>query len=402
MLPKIVYNKEFLKLWLAQTTSQIGLNALYYVLTVKIYDVTGSSTAVSLLILAFTIPNIFFGYIAGVFVDRHSLKKILVATNISRAVIIILLILSLKFIPLILVLVFLLAFVTLFFIPAEGAAVPALVEDDDLISANSFFSISLQTALVVGFLAGGFALKVFGETMTLAGIFVLFLISLIFNLLLPKVIQPKKVESGVSVLKNFFEGIVFVFKTKIVRDSIFFLTLSTTIVFILATIGPSYVENVLKLDVKDTSAFIVAPASLGMVLGGLLLSQFGKHFNQRQLVNVGLISLGLTFLLLSFFGRGGFNFQIHYFVIALLFLLGIENAFIVIPTTTDFQKNTPEDLRGRVYGLLGTFISGVSALPVILTGAIADIFNARTVLTSLGIIVIVFALYRYRPKRLKI
>lgn len=401
MLPKVVYNKEFLKLWLAQTTSQIGLNALYYVFTVKIYALThGSNTAVGLLILAFTIPNIFFGYLAGVIVDRHSLKKVLLVTNSLRAIIILLLLLVTNIFPLVLVFIFLLAFVTLFFIPAEGSAIPSLVHEEDLIEANGLFSITLQTALVVGFLFGGFTLQSFGEATTLLIIFLLFVISLGLNFLLPQLIVARSLENKESVVKNFFEGIIFVFKTKVVRDSIFFLTLSTTFIFILATIGPGYIDKVLRLDVKNTSAFIIAPASVGMVIGSLLVSKLGKKFNQRFLINLGLTSLGVTFLLLSLFGSEGINFKIHYFVVSLIFLLGVENAIITVPVTTAFQTNTPEELRGRAYGLLGMFISGVSALPILISGAIADIFNdVRIVLIVMGLIILLVAAYRFRPKK---
>src|SRR5581483_9366801 len=85
LLPKVAQNKDFLKLWFAQISSQIALNGLYFILTLKIYELTHSSTAVSLLILAFTIPNIFFGYLAGVFVDQLSLKKVMLTTNLIRS-----------------------------------------------------------------------------------------------------------------------------------------------------------------------------------------------------------------------------------------------------------------------------------------------------------------------------
>lgn len=388
-----------MKIWLAQITSQIALNALYFILTLKIYDITHSNTAVSILILAFTVPNIFFGYLAGVYVDQLSLKKVMVSTNIVRSIAIFLMIFFINSVPLLFLLVFILAFATLFFIPAEGSALPALVSDLDLLGANSLFALSLQSALVVGFLLGGASLGLIGERPTLIAILALFVVSLVLNILLPSQIKAEQEVRSKGLLTNFIRGIIFVVTNKIVRDSVFFLTLATTIIFILATIGPGYVDKVLGLNIKYSSALVVAPATLGLAVGAIVLGNIGHKYNQRLIVNLGLTGLGFTFLILAFLGQERFGFGVHILALVLIFFLGVENAMVTIPVTTDFQKNTPEEFRGRAYGLLSTFISGVAALPVLLSGAIADLFSVRSVLTSLGIVVLSFGIYRFWHKK---
>lgn len=399
MLPKVITNTNFLSLWLAQITSQIGLNALYFVLTLQIYQITRSNTAVSLMILAFTVPSIFFGYLGGVYVDQLSLKKVLVATNVIRAIIILLLSVFIGNSLLLFFFVFLLAFATVFFIPAEGSAIPALVEEKLLISANSLFSLTLQLSLIIGFLLGGISLNFFGEKTTIFIIFDLFILSLILNLFLPGNIRAPKVNKEGGFFNSFLMGLVVVIKSKHARDAIIFLTLTTTIVFILATIGPGYVDKVLKLDIKYASALVIAPAVVGMAVGSVILSHFGSKINSHIFINAGLIGFGVTFFMLALLGNDNLAFRVRLLSLFFIFLLGVENAFVAIPVTTDFQKNTPEEFRGRAYGLLSTFISGVSALPVLLSGAIGDLFGVRTVLSTLGLIVLGFGLFRLRAKK---
>lgn len=384
---------------MAQITSQIGLNALYFVLTLQIYNLTKSNTAVSLMILAFTIPSIFFGYLGGVYVDQLSLKKVLVITNLVRAAIILFLSIFIGHSVVLFILVFLLAFATVFFIPAEGSAIPALVNEDLLLSANSLFSLTLQLSLIIGFLFGGIALNIFGEKTTIFVIFILFIVSLVLNLFLPSNIRAPKAEREGGFFSNFIKGLVVVFRNKHARDAIFFLTLTTTVVFILASIGPGYVDRVLQLDIKYSSALVIAPAVVGMAVGSVILSNFGGKIKSRVFINAGLLGFGLTFLMLALLGGDNLAFRVRLLSLFSIFLLGVENALITIPVTTDFQKNTPEEFRGRAYGLLSTFISGISALPVLLSGAIGDIFGVRTVLSTLGVIVLGFGLYRLRAKK---
>jgi len=381
-------------------TSQVGLNALYFILTIKIYDLTRSSTAVSILLLTFTLPSIFFGYLAGVYVDQLSLKRVMLLTNLARSIIVMLLIFLLNSPVVLLILVFLLASATLFFVPAEGAAIPALVGERRLIAANSLFSLTLQLGIVIGFLAGGFSLSFLGEKVTLFSIFLLFVLSLLFNLFLPEEIRADIEERKGGMLENFVKGVVFVFSKKIIRDSIFFLTMSTTIIFILVTIGPGYVDKILQTKVTNASLLIIAPATLGMAIGAVIIGVAGHRFKERTMVNSGLLTMGLTFLLIAYLSSASFGSTYHILSLILILFLGFGNALITIPVTTDFQKNTPEELRGRAYGILGTFISGVAALPVLISGALSDTFGVRTVLIALGIVVLSFCLFRFRRRAL--
>ncbi len=400
--PSIIQNNNFLKLWAAQFTSQIGLNALYFILTIKIYLLTGSNAAVSVLIITFTAPSIFLAYIAGVFVDQFSLKKVMVLTNLVRAIVVFLLIIFLNQLYLLFLMVFLLALATLFFIPAEGSALPALVTDGELIAANSLFSFTLQVSLVIGFIVGGFSLRVLGETQTLVAILLAFVVSLGLNILLPKTIRSETDQSENRMIKKFISGIVFVIRTKKVRDAIFFLTLTTTIIFILATIGPGYVDKVLRANVKYVTGLVIVPATLGMALGSLLLTEMGERFSERKMVNSGLLGLGLTFLLMAFVGRVGTTSIGLVPPLIVLFFVGFCIALITIPTITSFQKNTPEVLRGRAYGLMGMFTSGIAVLPVLLSGAFADLYGVRVVLVGLGLIVVGFGFYRLRRWSLEV
>src|SRR5579872_6703653 len=77
-------NRSFFFLWLAEVFSQIAMNMMNFILILVAFSLTNSNTAVSGIVLSFTIPAIFFGILAGVFVDRWNKKYVLFATNAIR------------------------------------------------------------------------------------------------------------------------------------------------------------------------------------------------------------------------------------------------------------------------------------------------------------------------------
>ena len=84
----ILRKPDFLYLWIGQLLSQTALNATIYILLVRVEEWTGSSAAVSLLILSFILPSVVMGVAAGVFVDRWPKKRVLIITNVLRALIV--------------------------------------------------------------------------------------------------------------------------------------------------------------------------------------------------------------------------------------------------------------------------------------------------------------------------
>src|SRR5687768_8469121 len=120
--------RSFLMLWLGEIFTQVSVNLLNFLLIFLVFSLTKSNTAVAWLVISFTLPAIFFGWIAGVYVDRWDKKKVLFATNIIRAVLLVILAFFDTNLLLIYAVSFLVALVTQFFIPAESPMIPQVVE----------------------------------------------------------------------------------------------------------------------------------------------------------------------------------------------------------------------------------------------------------------------------------
>jgi MFS family permease len=83
-LIRVLSERSFLFLWLAEVFTQVSMNMLSFVLILVAFKLSGSNTAVSGIVLTFIVPAIIFGLLAGVYVDRWNKKAVLFNTNIIR------------------------------------------------------------------------------------------------------------------------------------------------------------------------------------------------------------------------------------------------------------------------------------------------------------------------------
>src|SRR5207253_10532291 len=117
-------------------------------------------------IIAFTLPALPFSAVAGVIVDRVNKRLVLWISNVLRAGTMLLIVISLLFnstnlLPLY-VLTFITSLIGQFFIPAEGASIPLLVKENELVPALSLFNITMTLSQAIGFLPmGGLISRIF-------------------------------------------------------------------------------------------------------------------------------------------------------------------------------------------------------------------------------------------------
>ena len=137
-------NRAFRLLWLGQVVSQLG----DWFDTIAVYTIalrlTGSSRAVALIMVARFLPSVVMGPLSGVVADRFSRRSIMIMADLLRAIVVLgfLLVRRPDQMWLIYVLtIFQLAF-SAFFEPAKTAAIPSIVSERELLSANAIASVT--------------------------------------------------------------------------------------------------------------------------------------------------------------------------------------------------------------------------------------------------------------------
>src|SRR5438270_6564285 len=156
---RVLKNRSFLLLWLAQLLSQIVFNAANYGVIAIVTAISHSTLLVGFAIISFTLPAVPFSLIAGVYVDHLDKRRVLWVSNALRGASTGLIVLALLWNPHTVIPLYFLAFatslITQFFTPAEASAIPLLVDKKELAPALPLFSITFTIAQVLGFLLLG-------------------------------------------------------------------------------------------------------------------------------------------------------------------------------------------------------------------------------------------------------
>jgi MFS family permease len=410
----VLRNRPFLLLWLAQASTQIGSNMVLYGLTVIVVSATSSNSAVSALILTFLVPAVIFSALAGVYVDRLDRRLVLVVTNISRGIAILLIFLAGDNLASILLLNVLVSTITVFFAPAEAAMIPFLVPRRQLLAANGIFTLTLNGAFALGFALGGpLVVTLLGASSLILFVSALYFVAAVFCWTLPAApsttattVNPRQavadaeraVESTIAQLR---EGLDYIRAHRSISWSLIYLGITASLVGVLGVLGPDFARATLGLSSKDF-VVVVLPLGGGIVMGILLLNSYGQYLPRRRVIEGGLISLGVLLAVLSVAGPISRLLQaadrtslldlsaltsLLAVVVVIAFFAGIAYAVVAIPAQTQLQEDLPEDVRGRVFGVLNMLVSVASFLPIIIVGPISDLVGTTVVIFVVAIFI---------------
>ncbi len=192
-------NRSFRQLWLGQVVSQMGdwfnTIALYTI----ILKLTGSGRDVGLLLVARFVPSFLFGPISGVVADRFSRQKIMIVSDLLRALVVLgfLFVRRADQLWIIYVLTVFQLGLSTFFEPAKTAAIPSIVEDRELVAANAISSVTWSAMLTIGAAIGGMITGWFGTDVAFVLDAATYLLSaaLIASIRVPKAQKTRKTET---------------------------------------------------------------------------------------------------------------------------------------------------------------------------------------------------------------
>jgi len=412
-LIQVLANRSFLFLWLSEIFSQIAMNMMNFILILVAFSLTNSNTAVSGIVLSFTIPAVLFGLLAGVFVDRWNKKKVLIVTNFSRFILLLLLVFFHTNLVLLYALTFIVSIVTQFFIPAETPIIPLVVKKHLLLSANALFGLALYGSILIAYALSGPFLILFGSTNAFFLLALFFLLAGIFIFFVtepkPEKKTFKKLVVSISIKEEIKRAISTIVKIGDVSHAFFLLIVAQILIMVISVIGPGFAKHILGVTIEQFPILFVTPAAIGMAFGAFIVTNFLHRFSRHKSATLGLFICALALFLMPFGSKVASKDFIHvlnyylphflqvtilHIMVVLAFVLGISNALIFVPSNTLIQEQTSDEMRGKIYGALNSTASLISILPVILVGSLADVFGVGTVLIILGSIVFILAIVR--------
>lgn len=402
MYSDVLRNRQFLKLWGAQLTSQIAAQLLNYGLLIRIYEITSKSSfansAVSLLIVAIGLPAIFLAVPAGAYADHRDRKTILVWTNALRALLVPLLIVFDMQILAVYVLVFLISVFSQFFVPAEGAALPKLVPKRQLVAANSLFIFTLNASFIIGYSLAGPVIAKYGIHSVYLLVTAAFLVAMALSAWLPRI--PAAGEGrfdfrGTLVtifrdLKNHFGKII---GSSVLLFPIVLIALAQTIVGVIAALAPALSQTFFQVGLEKSSYWLVMPAGIGLVLGSVFAAKLLQHRNKVKIIFAALFLASGLLIALPLIGSQLEGGTLQVATAVMTFTLGVFNAVILVSAQTLLQYASTDRLRGQVFGTLNMMINIAALVPVFAAGLLADTFNALAVIAGVGALLFIVAVF---------
>lgn len=419
----VLRNPNFLKLWIAQILSLVGLQSLLLLAVILIEDVTKSGIQTAGAIVAFSLPAVVFGPIAGVILDRVSKKTILVVSNAARVAsqgaLALLAYLGLNnaihpllFVGLVYLTIFITSAIGQFFAPAEGATMPLILKREELFAANSLFTLTIVAIQVLALiLYVPISVKSFGVVGAFVSLAVFYLAATLLLMWLPKDGVTLRVnhngDSGIRRgWREIGEGWSYTLQHKPLLIAILQFSLVFTIVSVLGEQAPGYANRVLGLATED-AVFVFSPAGIGIVLASIIVVRFGQNLPRYVLPIVGMMVMGLglmglgalglfgTIALQTRFQLMGFTLNGTWLVGIVAPLIGIGIALVLIPAQTAVQESATDEIRGRVLTVQLTLANALSIPLLLAAGGLSDLFGISQIVIVLGAILFPLALLNW-------
>ena len=409
LLRELEPNRHFLKLWLSQALSLTAFNMVNFTLLLRVFDLTGSAMMVGLFVLSFGLPSLFFGAIAGVFADRWSRRSVLIGTNLLRTFVVLAYLPALDHLPTLFAVTFVIATITQFFTPAEGATIPDLVERKRLVAANSVFMTTLFGSFVLGYGVAGPLSGIGGDTLVIGLAAVMFALATLACASLPKIKQTTHRVKLTDAYRGLFAqlkgGFAVVRQNEFVRYGLAQLTFIWATIGVVMVIVPAYTSEVLELNLREISRLVILPIGVGMLIGGYVLYRARHQFGIRMIVAISLLTAGLAVLGLGQIGavsdwaqqRGLFpgdpDAARQLITSVASTLLGFGVAVVMIASQTLIHEHTAPAVRGRIFGVLGMSINAANTIPILLAGTLTDLFSATAVVTGVGVALLIWGAF---------
>ncbi len=359
----VLGNPNFRKILIGSAVSSLGdgFHTVASMWWIKVH--TGSDALVAVVALAKGLAAVLLAPFAGALVDRQDRRRVMLFVDVTRAAIVALLgalALTESLEPWMLIACgALLSALGTLFGPAFTSSIPNIVGKENLAPANSNLQVSGTLAGIAGPALGGIAVAGVGSGGAFLVDAISFLVSAAF-ILASRIPTPEAVtaEKTSSLLKDVLEGWRWlrgqrlIFGIMVVALGLNFLTAPLQVLL------PGYAKDVLLTDSRGFG-LLEAGFPIGFLIGALLLGALKPERVGLMVVlcmglfGASLVGVGLSRLLPVSLG--------------LIVLIGVMLAGINLTISVLFQSQIPNELQGRVFGVLQTFGSGLQPLGLALT-----------------------------------
>ena len=367
----------FARLLAAEVVSPLGDAMGTVALVLHLQQVEGTGAAVATVLVAESLPPLASPWL-GAIADRFAGRRLLVVCALAQAAVVAVLALWLPGV----VGLFGLALVRATFAavarPAVGAAVPALVEDDDLPAANSMLGGGRELGTIVGPALAGLLFASLGVRWVLAVDAATFVLCVPLLLALPLAVDDDERDDVSSTMRaDVLDGLRALWRTPALR--------ALAVGFWIAVLASASDDLILVFLASDAlgagptgAGVLLAAPSVGLVVGLLALARWGRRFRALPAVLVGFLVIALGNLATAAAPALAVAW-------ATQAVRGGGVALLEANVRTFVQRNAPRAMLGRVFANLYGGVEVCAALGYVIGGPLLDATSPRTMFVGIGV-----------------
>lgn len=358
------YKSNLLLFSASRIISELGSAIFKFALSLYILDISGSSIIFSMIMGFAYLPGILVNTFAGIYIDKHDKKKILILFDFLSGLLTILFFILFLSMPesvtLITVFQIIISATVAMFTLSLTSSIPNLSNEKNI---PQFNSISMGITAIVnigGPILGACLYKAVGINVIVIFDAISFFISMILELFLRynKYVIQQTSESYIDSFKKVWG---YLNKQVILKYMLISITLVNFILSPLVTLVFQYI-NYHELEVSAFQLSLIQSFwFIGIILAAIISSAikpiytFLKRWFDFMKIQSIFIILWAIFKLPIFSGETEFNKWIITIVFSLLLLIvAIFNGFTSIPAISFIQIDTPENIRASIIGVVNT------------------------------------------------
>jgi MFS family permease len=363
-------NRAFGALAAARIVSLTGDSLSLVALMLLVAGRAGDALAVALLLLVGDFAPSLLGPLTGAISDRFNLRRVMICAELVQGGLVLAIALTLPALPVLLVLVALRAIAGQVFLPASRAAMPLLVPDKDLPSANALLGFGANGGEVLGPLLAAALVGVIG----VPGVLLVDAASFALSALLLVAVPSLPAAGTEGLLGSARDGLRFIWSHKPVRV----ITLGFC-----AVVACNGVDDVaLVFLARDTFtagaaavALLLAAVGIGLVVGYAILSAVRLPMMVLLVAGFAVSSVGNLLTGLAWAVAAAFAVQA---------VRGLGIAAMDVATNTLLPRLVPAAMLGRVFGNLYGAIGVAAALSYVGGSVLLDLTSAPVTLVVAG------------------
>lgn len=380
-LRSLLRRPAYRRLWLARTISQVGDVTQFTTLALLLITLTGSALGVSGAVLAEILPVLMLAPLAGSLVDRLPRVKVMIASDLARVFLAGVLVVWHDSAAVAYAVAFGLSAGQVFFSPAAQSLLPTVVDDDELVAANSgIWSAAVTAQILVAPVAALVAVRVgFGAAFTVNAVSFAVSALVLRGLREPGRPNPVQVNSSIAHAREALTALGQIPMLKALAVGQFLAALSAG-----ATSALLVVLAQERLGGDEGFGLLIACIGVGAALGPLLLLPRIKDPRRPLLVFGPYAVRGVVDLVLA-------AATALPLAAAALVVYGLSTSTGNVTFSSLIQSRVPDELRGRAFAGFDVLWQTGRMLSLLGGGLLADAVGIRAVYLLGGLLLLTAA-----------